>query len=114
VHSVVGDGEVVDLIVEEIRIRISGTESNHKSNQTPTLPKCKHERLVRVPNSKHRVDMTPAKRVKDTTHHENEDKTPQQRHRAMTPDQVRSRLWAQRLEHVFNIDRSCASMHTRH
>jgi hypothetical protein len=75
-HSVVGDGDIVDLIVEEIRIRISGTEAI----QTPTLTKYKHERLDRAPNSKHRVDVTPAKRVKDTTRHQNEDKSPQQRH----------------------------------
>ena len=51
---------------------------------------------VFAPNSKHRVDVTPAKRGKGSTHHENEDKTPEQRHRAMT--------WAQRLKRVFNID----------
>jgi ribosomal protein S27E len=49
-----------------------------------------------APNSKHRVDVTPAKRGKGSKHHENEDKTPEQRHKAMT--------WAQRLKRVFNID----------
>jgi hypothetical protein len=33
------------------------------------------------PNSKHRVDVTPAKRGKGSTRHENEDKTPEQGHR---------------------------------
>jgi len=49
-----------------------------------------------APNSKHRVDVTPAKRGKGRPHEENEDKTPAQRHKAMT--------WAQRLKRVFNID----------
>jgi hypothetical protein len=61
---------------------------------------------VFAPNSKHRVDVTPAKRGKGCAQKENEDKTPEQHHQAMT--------WAQRLKRVFNIDRSCASMHTRH
>ena len=48
------------------------------------------------PNSKHRVEVTPAKRGKGRPHEENEDKTPAQRHQSMT--------WAQRLKRVFNID----------
>ena len=40
--------------------------------------------------------MTPAKRGKGSKQHENEDKTPEQRHKAIT--------WAQRLKQVFNID----------
>jgi hypothetical protein len=36
---------------------------------------------VFAPNSKHRVDVTPAKRGKGSTRHENEDKTPEQGHR---------------------------------
>jgi hypothetical protein len=40
--------------------------------------------------------VTPAKRGKGCARHENEDKTPEQRHQAMT--------WAQRLKRVFNID----------
>ncbi len=33
------------------------------------------------------------------------DKSPEERHHAMTPDQVRgSRLWMQRLKRLFNID----------
>jgi hypothetical protein len=51
---------------------------------------------VFAPNSKHRVDVTPAKRSKGRARKENEDKTPEQRHRAMT--------WAQRLKRVFNIN----------
>jgi hypothetical protein len=51
---------------------------------------------VFAPNSKHRVDVTPAKRGKGRARQENEDKTPEQRHQAMT--------WAQRLKRVFNID----------
>ena len=51
---------------------------------------------VFAPNSKHRVDVTPAKRGKGCARKENEDKTPEQRHQAMT--------WAQRLKRVFNID----------
>ncbi len=51
---------------------------------------------VFAPNSKHRVDVTPAKRGKGRTRQENEDKTPEQHHQAMT--------WAQRLKRVFNID----------
>jgi len=47
-------------------------------------------------NSKHRVDVTPAKRGKGRTRKENQDKPPEQRHRAMT--------WAQCLKRVFNID----------
>lgn len=48
---------------------------------------------VFAPNSKHRVYVTPAKRGKGCA---NEDKTPEQRHQAMT--------WAQHLKQVFNID----------
>jgi Putative transposase len=44
---------------------------------------------VFAPNSKHRVDVTPAKRGKGRTRLASEDKTPQQHHQAMT--------WAQRL-----------------
>jgi hypothetical protein len=51
---------------------------------------------VFAPNSKHRVDVTPAKRGKGRARKKNEDKTPEQRHQAMT--------WAQRLKRVFNID----------
>lgn len=51
---------------------------------------------VFAPNSKHRVDVTPAKRGKGSKHHESDDKTPEQQHKAMT--------WAQRLKRVFNID----------
>ena len=51
---------------------------------------------VFAPNSKHRVDVTPAKRGKGRTRLASEDKTPQQHHQAMT--------WAQRLKRVFNID----------
>ncbi len=51
---------------------------------------------VFAPNSKHRVDVTPAKRGKGRSHEEHADKTPEQRHQAMT--------WAQRLKRVFNID----------
>jgi hypothetical protein len=51
---------------------------------------------VFAPNSKHRVDVTPAKRGKGRPHEEHEDKTSEQRHQAMT--------WAQRLKRVFNID----------
>jgi hypothetical protein len=51
---------------------------------------------VFAPNSKHRGDVTPAKRGKGCARQENEDKTPGQRHQAMT--------WAQRLKRVFNID----------
>lgn len=48
---------------------------------------------VFVFNSKHRIDVTPAKH---RTQQENGDKTPEQRHQAMT--------WAQRLKWVFSID----------
>jgi uncharacterized protein with PIN domain len=51
---------------------------------------------VFAPNSKHRIDVTPAKRGKGCARKENEDKTPEQRRQAMT--------WAQRLKRVFNID----------
>jgi hypothetical protein len=51
---------------------------------------------VFAPNSKHRIDVTPAKSGKGRARKENEDKTPEQRHRAMT--------CAQRLKRVFNID----------
>jgi hypothetical protein len=37
-----------------------------------------------APNSKHRVDVTLAKRGKGRPHEEHEDKTPEQRHRAMS------------------------------
>jgi hypothetical protein len=40
--------------------------------------------------------VTPAKRGKGRAKQENEEKTPEQRHQAMT--------WAQRLQRVFNID----------
>jgi hypothetical protein len=37
-----------------------------------------------APNSKHRVDLTPTKRGKGRARKKNEDKTPEQRHRAMS------------------------------
>jgi hypothetical protein len=39
---------------------------------------------VFAPNSKHRVDVTPAKRSKGRARKKNEDKTPEQRRRAMS------------------------------
>jgi ribosomal protein S27E len=56
---------------------------------------------VFAPNSKHRVQVTPAKRGKKTAKAEPGgadwlDKSPEERHRAMT--------WMQRLKRVFNID----------
>jgi hypothetical protein len=50
---------------------------------------------VFAPNSKHRRHVTPARRGKGNLS-QSEDKTPEQRHQAMT--------WAQRLKWVFNID----------
>jgi len=54
---------------------------------------------VFAPNSKHRVQVTPAKRGRgsqSTDSNESEERTPAERHAAMT--------WAQRLKRVFNID----------
>jgi hypothetical protein len=48
-----------------------------------------------APNSKHRRHATPARRGKGNSS-QSEDKTPEQRHQAMT--------WAQRLKRVFTID----------
>ncbi len=48
---------------------------------------------VFAPNSKHRVDVTSAKRGKGRPHDEHEEKTPEQQHKAMS--------WAQRLKRVF-------------
>jgi len=49
------------------------------------------------PNSKHRIHVTPARRGKGRKRHSGEeDKTPSERHAAMT--------WAQRLKRVFKID----------
>ena len=57
------------------------------------------------PNSKHRTLVTPSKRGKRAKRRINGDeRTPLEQHAAMTPDQVRGRLWAQRLKRVFNID----------
>jgi hypothetical protein len=39
---------------------------------------------VFAPNSKHRVDVTPAKRGKGRAQKKNEDKTPEQRHQSMS------------------------------
>lgn len=52
---------------------------------------------VFAPNSKHRVDVTPAKRGKGCARKKIEDKTPEQHHQAMT--------WAQRLKRVFTKSR---------
>ena len=55
---------------------------------------------VLAPNSKHRVNVTPAKRGKDSSRQglqgKNSAESPAEEHRAMT--------WAQRLKRVFNID----------
>ncbi len=62
---------------------------------------------VFAPNSKHRVQVTPAKRgkgKKTKVADDAQDPTPAERRASMTPDQVRGRLWAQRLKRVFNID----------
>ena len=48
---------------------------------------------VFAPNSKHRTLITPARRGKSL---QEENKTPEEKHRSMT--------WAQRLKRVFNID----------
>ena len=48
------------------------------------------------PNSKHRRYVTPARRGKGNPSQSQDDKTPEQQHKAMT--------WAQRLKRVFNID----------
>ena len=62
---------------------------------------------VFAPNSKYRALITPAKRGKGNKPgiaDEPDEQTPVPHHVAMTPDQVRGRLWAQRLKRVFNID----------
>jgi hypothetical protein len=62
---------------------------------------------VFVPNSNHRARVTPAGRGSGGQHcrRENpEEPTPAERRAAMTPDQVRGRLRAQRLKRVFGID----------
>jgi hypothetical protein len=56
---------------------------------------------VFAPNSKYRVDVTPAKRGKVSKPYESDDKTAQQRHKAMT--------WAQRLKRVFDIPQGTLS-----
>ena len=48
------------------------------------------------PNSKHRIEVTPARRGKGSPVSAHDDKTPQQKHKSMTR--------AQRLKRVFNID----------
>jgi hypothetical protein len=51
--------------------------------------------------------VTPAKRGKGNqtkAPDKPQDQTPAERRAAMTPGQVRGRLWAQRLKRVFNID----------
>ena len=48
------------------------------------------------PNSKYSTEVTPVKRGKGQAYQENENKTPEQRHQAMT--------WAPRLKRVFNIE----------
>ncbi len=50
---------------------------------------------VFAPNSKYRTEVTPARRGKGNPSQSKEDKTPAQRHQAMT--------WAQRLKRVFTI-----------
>ena len=63
---------------------------------------------VFAPNSQHRIQVTPAKRGKGKKTHatdEPSDQTATERHAAMTPDQVRGRLWAQRLKRVFTKSR---------
>lgn len=60
---------------------------------------------VFAPNSKHRAQVTPARRGKVKKPRSLDgDQTPAERQAAMTPDQVRGRLWAQRLKRVFDID----------
>jgi hypothetical protein len=60
-----------------------------------------------APNSRDRAAVTPGKRgkgAKPKASEEGKEKTPAERRAAMTPDQVRGRLWAQRLKRVFGID----------
>ncbi len=62
---------------------------------------------VLAPNSKYRSRVTPARRGKGkkvSAGDETPQQTPAERRASMTPDQVRGRLWAQRLKRVFNID----------
>jgi hypothetical protein len=56
---------------------------------------------VFAPNSKYRVEVTPAKRGQGRSHPEGEEKTPEQHHQAMN--------WAQRLKRVFNIPQGTLS-----
>jgi hypothetical protein len=51
---------------------------------------------VFAPNSKHRIEVTPARRGKGSPVSAHDDKTPQQQHKSMT--------WGRRLKRVFNID----------
>jgi hypothetical protein len=51
---------------------------------------------VFAPNSKHRIEVTPARRGNGSPVSAHDDQTPQQQHKSMT--------WAQRLKRVFNID----------
>ena len=62
---------------------------------------------VFAPNHRLREQITPARRGRRKT--ETIDEPAPARHVAMTPDQVRGRLWAQRLKRVFKIDiETCA------
>jgi len=65
---------------------------------------------VFAPNTTWRAQLTPSGRGKRpatdvaSAGANIDDRSPIERRRAMTPDQVRGRLWAQRLKRVFNID----------
>ncbi|MEJ2622279.1 MAG: transposase [Candidatus Thiodiazotropha sp.] len=74
---------------------VAGAWVRRSDSAQNTLQRWHHARRIRA-NSKHRVDVTPAKRGKGSKPHESDSNTPQLRHRAMR--------WAQRLKRVFNIE----------
>jgi len=67
-------------------------------------------RRICAPNAKLRAQLPPSGRGKRpptdeaSTGANSDHRSPDERRRSMTPDQVRGRLWAQRLKRVFNID----------
>jgi len=65
---------------------------------------------VFAPNAKLRAQLTPSGRGKrpptdeESTGASSDHRSPDEKRRAMNPNQVRGRLWAQRLKRVLNID----------
>jgi len=91
-------------------LRAGGLHRQAGRAVSPPRPHLTRFHGVFAPNAKLRAQLTPSGRGKrpptdeESTGANSDHRSPDEKRRSMTPDQVRGRLWAQRLKRVFNID----------